>query len=117
MAVERQPKVVVNTTQELVEIFDVLKVSSLAARDARFWRTLKHFARNWQWTKSTFKYCRVAVPDISEITKVLGHVLFTTRLDTERTHNKPNTHTLLIHVKFKLYLEYLSPKTPQKDFI
>ena len=27
MAVEKQPKVVVNTSQELVEIFDVLKVS------------------------------------------------------------------------------------------
>lgn len=27
MAVERQPKIVVNTSQELVEIFDVLKVS------------------------------------------------------------------------------------------
>ena len=47
----------------------------------------------------------------SEITKVLGHVLFTTRLDTERTHNKPNAHTLLIHVKYKLYLEYLCRKT------
>ena len=32
MVVERQPKVVVNTTQELVEIFDVLKVRLLAAR-------------------------------------------------------------------------------------
>lgn len=31
MFVERQPKVVVNTTQELVEIFDVLKVGMLAA--------------------------------------------------------------------------------------
>lgn len=32
MVVERQPKVVVNTSQELVEIFDVLKVRLLAAR-------------------------------------------------------------------------------------
>ena len=35
MVVERQPKVVVNTSQELVEIFDVLKVRLLAARLTR----------------------------------------------------------------------------------
>lgn len=94
MAVERQPKVVVNTTQELVEIFDVLKVSSLAARDARFWRTLKHFARNWQWTKSTFKYCRVAVPDLDTVQKLrkfwvmyyLPHVLILKEHTTSRAH-------------------------------
>lgn len=42
MALERRPKVVVNTTQELVEIFDVLKVS-LLVRGARAIDNLTQF--------------------------------------------------------------------------
>lgn len=42
MAVERQPKIVVNTSQELVEIFDVLKVSFKYLFD-NFWRALERF--------------------------------------------------------------------------
>lgn len=46
MAVERQPKVVVNTTQELVEIFDVLKNSDIGQKSLPIPLNSSDFVRN-----------------------------------------------------------------------
>ena len=54
MAVEKQPKVVVNTSQELVEIFDVLKVS---------FRILK--LNNWRARQLSVAYPNDSTPSLA----------------------------------------------------
>lgn len=89
MAVERQPKVVINTTQELVEIFDVLKVSLLAARDARGIILVHNF---YYFGAIYWPLCEdlglARLGHNSKLTKLLDHVLFSTPFNTERKHNK-----------------------------